>query len=709
MQRIAGWRRRSVVSIGSKNPDERRLIGCVAPHEDWGELQGLLATSYEFQSDFLETDFLPSVFSLGAWDDRRQTSRIAMERRLAEMTGAVILLDPHGYRTRPRSLRIEVKPAPAPSRGKLHAKILVLVHEKAVRLLVGSHNLTEPGWRKNLEISTVLTAGPGQTGQISLIREALETGREILQPWWSAAAQGFHELALTRLNTFGAGQTLETDEFVWSGPERPLWRRFLDRWPASERIKAITILSPFWSEESSSNPINRLLDILDEREQLGTDSRIRLIAETEPGSRRPQLPVEMVKALAKRGGVTIEAAAFDPLVPGEEFQTEDNEIRRQLHAKMVCVEGEKTIQTYLGSANFTRRGWGLGASSSQLNIEAGVILRRARAEREALLQLIPPIAGKWIVLADTSVDMIAPMVSTDHEEYWPAFILDCRLATEVNNPSALELQITFLAEALDGTAVILAPTEDTQPEIMLLSLQPGEQDGIRRIPLDAENLKRLLRCQELLVRWDGKSRLIPLNVSEDARDQLPMGPHGKNPGEDDLLAYFQGRISFEDLFPDDEDDPDDLTEPDKQAKAALRSQVDTRRIQSYQVREFVEALEGIRKSLTEAAAHERTMRLALLGPASPVRLAELINEANRANLRTPSAAAFQLLELIHLVAAISRLPNYESWAAHQGSALRSLDRHLDEIRTRAPELNRGDFPDYHRMMQQQRRQLEGNR
>lgn len=697
------------MSIGSKNPDERRLIGRVAPQEDWGALQGMLATTYEFQSDFLETDFLPSVFDLGAWDDRRRSSRIAMERRLAEMTGAVILLDPHGYRTRPRSMRIEVKPAPAPSRGKLHAKILLLVHERAVRLLVGSHNLTEPGWRKNLEVSTLLIAEPGQTRQIPLIREALETGREILKPWWNVAAQKLHDLALARLNTFGEGPTVGPDEFVWSGPERPLWRRFLDRWPAGERIKAITILSPFWSEESSSNPINRLLDILDEREQLEANCRIRLIAEIEPGSLRPQLPIGMVKALAKRQRVMIEAAAFNPFVPDEEFHTEDNAIRRQLHAKMVCFEGEKTTQTYLGSANFTRRGWGLSTSSGQINIEAGVILRRSSKDREDLLRLIPPIHGKWIMLSDTSVDMIAPMVNTDHEEYWPAFILDCRLATKASNPAVLELQITILSEALDGPAMVLAPEEDDQPEIVFLNLQPGDEDGIRQIPLDADTLKRLMQCQELLVRWDGKFRRIPLNVSEEARDQLPMGPPGQNPGEEDLLAYFQGRISFEDLFPDDDNDDDDLTAAEQQAKAALRSQVDTRRIQSYQVREFVEALDGIRQSLTEAAAHERTMRLALHGPASPLRLADLINEANRASRRTPSAAAFQLLELIHLVAATSRLPNYESWAAHQQTALKILDHHLDEIRARAPELDRGNFVDYRKMMQRQRRQLEGER
>ncbi|MEW6441457.1 MAG: hypothetical protein AB1640_11030 [bacterium] len=48
------------------------------------------------------------------------------------------------------------------------------------------------------------------------------------------------------------------------------------------------------------------------------------------------------------------------------------------------------------------------------------------------------------------------------------------------------------------------------------------------------------------------------------------------------------------------------------------SPVDTARIQSYQIREFVEALQGIRDDLKNASgACEQAMRMALVGVVSP--------------------------------------------------------------------------------------------
>jgi len=59
-------------------------------------------------------DFLPSVFGLGAWDDRSWATRIALEKNLAQLEAAVILTDARRYRGRPRSLRLEVQPGVTP-------------------------------------------------------------------------------------------------------------------------------------------------------------------------------------------------------------------------------------------------------------------------------------------------------------------------------------------------------------------------------------------------------------------------------------------------------------------------------------------------------------------------------------------------------------------------------------------------------------------
>jgi hypothetical protein len=83
----------------------RKLIDRLVADPRWGVMAGLLATTYELRPEFLEMDFLPSVFGLGAWDDRSWATRIALEKRLFELDAAVVFMEAGRYRGRPRSLR----------------------------------------------------------------------------------------------------------------------------------------------------------------------------------------------------------------------------------------------------------------------------------------------------------------------------------------------------------------------------------------------------------------------------------------------------------------------------------------------------------------------------------------------------------------------------------------------------------------------------
>jgi hypothetical protein len=137
----------------AQSTDDRKLMDRLAPDPALGRLLGILATTYEMQPEFFETDFLPTLLGLGAWDDRSWTSRIALEKHLAELEASSVLLDARPYRGRPRSLRVEVEPVFLHAGRILHAKVLVRVYEEAVCFIFGSANLTEPGYRRNREIA----------------------------------------------------------------------------------------------------------------------------------------------------------------------------------------------------------------------------------------------------------------------------------------------------------------------------------------------------------------------------------------------------------------------------------------------------------------------------------------------------------------------------------------------------------------------------
>lgn len=66
----------------AQSTDDRKLMDRLAPDPALGRLLGILATTYEMQPEFFETDFLPTLLGLGAWDDRSWTSRIALEKHL---------------------------------------------------------------------------------------------------------------------------------------------------------------------------------------------------------------------------------------------------------------------------------------------------------------------------------------------------------------------------------------------------------------------------------------------------------------------------------------------------------------------------------------------------------------------------------------------------------------------------------------------------
>ena len=75
----------------------------------------------------------------------------------------------------------------------------------------------------------------------------------------------------------------------------------------------------------------------------------------------------------------------------------------------------------------------------------------------------------------------------------------------------------------------------------------------------------------------------------EARLLLPVSPGSPPPGEKLLLAYYQGRIAPEEIYPPPPDENNTPAEPPIPHNAS-ESEVDTSRIQSYQIREFVEAL-----------------------------------------------------------------------------------------------------------------------
>lgn len=679
----------------------RKLIDRLLPAPEYGPLLGILATTYEFKPEFFETDFLPTVLGLGAWDDRNWTSRVAVEKALAELEGAVVFADARRYQGRPRSLRVDVMAVALPAGAALHAKILLLVHRDAVRFHVASANLTDEGYRRNREVAAPLVVTCKQPEHAALISAALQGIRGALGPWWTETAERVVSTAMRILARWPTARGGEY--FLWGTEATSPWERLLDAWPGYDIVERVTIVSPFWAEErDDAGPLRQLLARLRDRGALMPDATVRLLTEAKHlgGEKyQPVLPESYTTFDARRLKVVANAEAVDPRILPEEVDSQEGLLMlRPLHAKVLLLEGRGTSIAYMGSANFSNRAWGL--SGVPQNIEAGLILRREGEARDALASLIPKTVGAPVPLAGAAKGQVAlPVEDDDPKKPWPTFLREVCLAPDPVHSERLLLEVRVDPATVHGAWSVALAGEGAWEEAMLLDTGASEESEYC-VDLSPARLEQLLRDQEVRVRWwmPGGGINVPINVSPSARDALPIVHGAAKPGESLLLAYYQGRISFEELFPD----PDGATDGDAAGSVAESSSIDTSRIQSYQVREFVEALKGIRDDLKQVAkATPRAMRLALHGPVSPVALARAVAGEVEARRRSATAGAFQFFEILCCLLEARTFQVGEhavTWQAEIRQAAESIERLLNQLRTSYPEALAQSFSRYERQL-----------
>jgi hypothetical protein len=665
----------------------RKLIDKFVPEPNWGRLQGLFATTYDLRPDFLEMDFLPSVFGLGTWDDRSWASRIALEKRLCEVEAATILAEARRYRGRPRSLRLEFLPALGPRGAALHAKVTILLFDKAVRIVVASANLTERGYRQNREAVAVLTASANSRKESSTIKAAITDMQTALGPWLTQDARKFLHLCLYRVEPWVNGSADHDNTFVWTYGHKRLWSEFVARWPAGEVIRRISIVSPFWSEDAGTT-LTAFLAALKKVSPLAADAELRLLTDAfeDPDGRvLPVLPAGYTSFDWAALGVTATAQPVSPKIHPEEVGGVDGFTgRRSLHAKVVLVEGGKTGLAYLGSANFTAHGWGFLDHRTDSNIEAGLILRRS-VRSEALECLIPEPVGEPILLTSSNIHCLRAPENDVGEDPWPEFINRVLLTPAAGNENELALSIGVNPAIAPScwSARLLDKDGSRGDTLIEVDVSRDRSQSVFVRDVSPQVLTTLLTDQEIVVSWPDctAGRPLPLNVESSARTRLPISPGNQRIEEGHLLSYYQGRIAWEDLFPD----PDPPAEPPQHPSlpAPPDAGVDRSRIQSYQIREFVEALAGIRQDLNGATQSEPAMRLALLGPVSPFALAQTIVEAVNSGRRTQTAAAFQMVELLACLKSARDLPVHdrlsESWAQHLQDATSKIAHLLTQL------------------------------
>jgi hypothetical protein len=213
------------------------------------------------------------------------------------------------------------------------------------------------------------------------------------------------------------------------------------------------------------------------------------------------------------------------------------------------------------------------------------------------------------------------------------------------------LILSFDADSFVATTVY-SPRDGTDLESVELAFVetfPEATRGVVSIRLDPAAVRSLLVRRAVRVRWDEPSCFAsyPINILERAKAGLPS-VLGARPDEQQLLAYFHGRIGEDDL----------LSLLEQRARALVDGSETTNvegppeDLQNYLIREFVESLYGLEDTLKAALYSPRSFEIALLGEFSPAALAERVLTALRAGRRSAMASAFQFAELVRVTAGL---------------------------------------------------------
>ena len=149
-----------------------KLLDAWTPSDSAGHPVGCVATSFTFSPVFFEEECLGRFLQMET-DPIEDGPMYLIEReeKLAQVSCIAAIVDQHHCRGL-RSLRWDLL-ACRPTRGILHAKISLLRWNNLVRLIVGSANLTEDGYRRNREVFGILDYRPQSEAPLAVLQEVV--------------------------------------------------------------------------------------------------------------------------------------------------------------------------------------------------------------------------------------------------------------------------------------------------------------------------------------------------------------------------------------------------------------------------------------------------------------------------------------------------------------------------------------------------------
>jgi Tyrosyl-DNA phosphodiesterase len=602
--------------------DGVRLLDLWSPSPDAGSPVGCVATTYTFDPTHFEEQCLGRFLRMES--DPAEGLRAYLIEREEKLSEAFVcvLADQRNVAAQ-RSLRWHLLSVRLPEPAIQHSKLMILVWERHLRILIGSANLTEPGYRSNLETVVSFDFFPERGPPTQLVSECLDyiEGLAAFTPGTAERAGPRRELAdfLTRtrerirdwrISESSTAVHCELIPLLPTGQNRSVFAQLKGVWQGPAPMEA-TVLSPFFDQ--SDDGIDR---VYRELASLMTSRGDRQVSFASSGRETPtriiqiDIPERLVKSPLRHPSMTHSVG----YVADRQTILEIDALRR-LHSKVIILDRDRHSIAMIGSSNFTAAGLGL---TPRHNAELNVAYRIPASEGEFYRRCegaLPPI--NWL---DDEQPRELIQGSEQSEDVGAALaVLPSGFAEALYRPDidGGSLELWFEPDGLPSQFVIRVPSG-----LMVL-----DTDGWRTRFASAHRVTLPLQepVSGLTVQWrdrDGEphSAVWPVNVS-DVSLLIPPAELRNLALEDLILVLTSARPAFRVLI--------ERAEAKKSSRPASveidpHRRVDTSRFLLKRMRLLAKALEGLRLRLERPVCSLEGWRWRLHGPFGPVALARAL-------------------------------------------------------------------------------------
>lgn len=516
-----------------RDPGERSLLDLWRPPTTAGVPIGCLTTTFTFDAEHFDHHCLGQFLGLENDADREGLPYLVERETELAKVYAGVLVDRH-HAKGSHSLRWDLLSVRVPG-GIQHAKVSLLCWEHSVRILIGSANLTEPGYRQNRELVTAVDStkdgahhalvgevvkflktvlkftpqGDGASGPKERAEQFLKQVTQIVRVWPGARAMPGLSVAFA--------PTLPTAK---RSVARSSWQQALEEATRSNRkLQRIAIASPFFDQGDASGFVETVYGALhrsgDRVVELAAPVQVEEAAEVA----RLAAPSAFLR-VAEEGDIALAVYQL-PAV-------DQHGNRRPWHAKALVLESDSRTVLLTGSANCTLAGLGI----NRANIEAGLLYTIDRSRHDLPVDLTEVMWGanrRVKRLADA--EWIGSGVEPGDEDSEAVLPEGFALALYEGGDAPL-LSLTFVIKHLpnEWRVVGIGRAEHLLVEPVAL----GGSDGqiTISIPWPEE-----YPPQELRVVWSGDQVAEwPFNVRDPG--SLPPMLHLRDMSADDLLRVL---------------------------------------------------------------------------------------------------------------------------------------------------------------------------